>query len=124
MIEIDRFSDLRTRLGDDGADIITQRTAQMIFDATRSSDSVFSMGRETFLIVRVETTLPAANQFADEIARRYSSAHFTVNDKSVLECTLNIGVVEYDGHPDPRELINRAQRALWERKANQDSHAR
>lgn len=124
IIEIDRFSDLRDRLGDEGADIITQRTAQMIFDATRSSDSVFSMGRETFLVVRVETKLPAANLFADEIARRYSSTHFTVNGKSVLECSLNIGVVEYDGHPDPRELINRAQRALRERRIGQSERER
>lgn len=123
MIEIDRFSELCARLGDEGADTITRRTAQMIFDATRSGDSIFSMGRETFLIVRVEATLAAANRFADEIARRYSSTHFTVNRKSVLECSLNIGVAEYDGHPDPRELINRTQRALWERKTDRSTLA-
>lgn len=60
--------------------------------------------------------LPVANLFADEIARRYSSTHFTVNGKSVLECSLNIGVVEYASHPDPRELIDRAQRALREKQ--------
>lgn len=124
LIEIDRFPELRARIGDEGADIIIQRTAQMIFDAARSSDSVFSMGRETFLVVRVETELLAAKQFADEIARRYSSTHFTVNGKSVLECSLSIGVAEYDGHPDPRELVNRAQRALWERKADRSEQAR
>ncbi|CAM5308938.1 Diguanylate cyclase DosC [Afipia felis] len=117
LIEIDRFNDLRARMGEVGADVIVQRTAQMIFDAAQSSDSVFSMGRETFLVIRVETELPAAQRFADEIAERYASTHFTVNGKTVLECSLSIGVVEYDGHPDPRELINRAQKALLKRRA-------
>jgi diguanylate cyclase len=124
LIEIDQFSDLRSRLGDAEVDVIVQRTAQMLFDATRSSDSIFSMGRETFLIVQVETELTAAQQFANEIAERYASTHFTVSGKSVLDCSLSIGVVEYDGHPDPRELINRAQRALFERKRKADRSSR
>ena len=124
LVEIDQFDQLRSRVGDTGADIVVQRTAQMIFDVTRSCDSVFSMGRETFLIVRIETELAAAKRFADEIAQRYTSTHFTVNGKTILNCSLNIGVVEYDGHPDPRDLVNRAQRALLDRKANRDLRPR
>lgn len=123
LIEIDRFDDLQVRLGDEGADIVALRTAQMIFDAVRSSDSVFSMGRERFLIVKVETVLAAANRFAGQLAERYASTHFTVNGKAVLECSLSIGVIEYDGHPDPRELIDRAHRELSERKARRNPRA-
>lgn len=117
LIEIDQFEGLRARLGDEGTDVIVQKTAQMIFDAARSSDSVFSMGRERFLIVKVETELADARRFARQLGERYTSTHFTVNGNAVLECSLNIGVVEYDGHPDPRELIGRVHRALSERKA-------
>lgn len=124
LIEIDQFDELRIRLGDDGADAITQRTAQMIFDAARSSDSVFSMGRETFLVVQVETELVAAKRFVDEIAERYASTHFTIDGKTVRDCSLNVGAIEYDGHPDPRQLVNRAQQALLEQKTSRKSRER
>ncbi|ACI93923.1 putative ggdef family protein [Afipia carboxidovorans OM5] len=116
MIEIDRFDQLRSRLGETGGDIIVQRTAQLIFDSTRTSDSVFSMGRETFLVVYVEANLLAAKQLAKFITDRYATTHFSVNGETVLDCSLSVGVVEYDGHPDPRELVNRAQRVLLEEK--------
>ncbi|BEV46768.1 hypothetical protein CRBSH125_29510 [Afipia carboxidovorans] len=116
MIEIDRFDQLRSRLGETGAAIIVQRTAQLIFDSTRTSDSVFSMGRETFLVVYVEANLLAAKQLAKFITDRYATTHFSVNGETVLDCSLSVGVVEYDGHPDPRELVNRAQRVLLEEK--------
>lgn len=45
LLEIDQFDDLRARLGEAEADVIVQRTAQLIFDTARMSDSVFSMGR-------------------------------------------------------------------------------
>lgn len=119
LIEIRPFNDLRARLGEEGADVIVRRTAQMIFAASRSSDSVFSMGRELFLILQVETELAAARQFADQLADRYASTHFVVDGRTIFDCSLNIAVVEYDGHPDPKELISRAQHVLREQRSVQ-----
>jgi len=110
--EIDRFAELRAQLGEAGADVIVQQTAMMLFNSARTCDTVFSMGRETFLIVRVESNVAQTTAFARDIADRYAATHFTVNGQSVLDCSLIFGVAEFDGHPDPRELVSRTQRAL------------
>jgi diguanylate cyclase len=112
MLEIDNFARLRTRLGEAGADIIVRQTAAMLFNAVRSSDSVFSMGCETFLIIRVETNAREAAAFTRELVEGYAATHFEPNGQSILDNSLSVGVVEYDGHPDPRHLIDRAELAL------------
>lgn len=112
MIEIDNFARLRARLGEAGADLVVQQTAAMLFNSVRSSDSVFSMGRETFLVIRVEANARDAAAFTQELVEGYAATHFEVNGQSVLDNSLSVGVVEHDGHPDPRHLIDRAALAL------------
>ncbi|KPF67412.1 hypothetical protein IP69_13645 [Bosea sp. AAP35] len=112
MIEIDNFAELRARLGESGADLVVQKTAAILFNSVRSSDSVFSMGRETFLIIRVETNAREAAAFSHELVQGYAATHFEINGQSTLNNSLSTGVTEYDGHPDPRHLIDRAALAL------------
>ncbi|MCO5090402.1 GGDEF domain-containing protein [Bosea sp. (in: a-proteobacteria)] len=112
MLEISQFRALRERLGETGADTLVQQTAAMLLNAVRSSDSVFSMGRETFLILRVGADAQEATAFARGIVERYAATHFSIDGQTLLENTLNVGVIEYDGHPDPRRLVDQVADAL------------
>jgi diguanylate cyclase len=116
MLEISQFETLRARLGEAGADTVVQQTAAMLLNAVRSSDTVFSMGRETFLIIRVGTDGREAAVFARSIVESYAATHFSVDGQTILENTLNIGVIEYDGHPDPRRLVDQVANALRNEK--------
>ena len=116
MLEISQFETLRTRLGEAGADTVVQQTAAMLLNAVRSSDTVFSMGRETFLIIRVGTDAREAAVFARSIVESYAATHFSIDGRTVLQNTLNVGVIEYDGHPDPRRLVDQVANALRNEK--------
>lgn len=116
MLEISQFETLRARLGEAGADIVVQQTAAMLLNAVRSSDTVFSMGRETFLIIRVGTDAREAAVFARSIVESYAATHFSVDGQTILKNTLNVGVIEYDGHPDPRRLVDQVANALRNEK--------
>jgi diguanylate cyclase len=112
MLEIAQFRALRERLGETGADTLVQQTAAMLLDAVRSSDMVFSMGREIFLILRVGADAREATLFARGLVERYAATHFSIDGQTLLENSLNIGVIECDGHPDPRRLIDQVANAL------------
>lgn len=116
MLEISQFDMLRARLGEAGADTVVQQTAAMLLNAVRSSDTVFSMGRETFLIIRVGTDAREAAVFARSIVDSYAATHFSIDGQTVLKNTLNVGVIEYDGHPDPRRLVDQVANALRNEK--------
>lgn len=116
MLEISQFDALRARLGEAGADTVVQQTAAMLLNAVRSSDTVFSMGRETFLIIRVGADAREAAVFARSIVESYAATHFSIDGQTVLQNTLNVGVIEYDGHPDPRRLVDQVANALRNEK--------
>jgi diguanylate cyclase len=116
MLEISQFETLRARLGEAGADTVVQQTAAMLLNAVRSSDTVFSMGRETFLIIRVGSDAREAAVFARSIVESYAATHFSIDGQTVLKNTLNVGVIEYDGHPDPRRLVDQVANALRNEK--------
>ncbi len=116
MLEISQFDGLRARLGEAGADTVVQQTAAMLLNAVRSSDTVFSMGRETFLIIRVGTDAKEAAAFARSIVESYAATHFSIDGQTVLKNSLGVGVIEYDGHPDPRRLVDQVANALRNEK--------
>lgn len=116
MLELSQFDTLRARLGEAGADTVVQQTAAMLLNAVRSSDTVFSMGRETFLIIRVGADAREAAVFARSIVESYAATHFSIDGQTVLKNTLNVGVIEYDGHPDPRRLVDQVANALRNEK--------
>ena len=112
MFEIPGFAELRARLGEDGADAMVQQTAAFLLNAVRSSDVVISMGRETFLVIRVEAELPEARAFAQRIVASYRAAHFSIEGQTVQESTLTFGVASYDGVSDSRRLVDLVAAAL------------
>lgn len=115
LFEINKLDQITRDLGLAGADSVIQQTASMLFNFARTSDSVFRMGQGTFLVIRVEADAARATTFATSVADRYSATHFTVEGNPFFDNSLTFAVVEHDGHPDPRHLIMRAERALRER---------
>lgn len=112
MFEIAHFAALRDRLGDSRAEAVIQQSASLIFNMARSSDTVFSLGRESFLLIRVESTEAEARDFAIMTAQAYGATHFSIDGLALQNNLLITAVVPYDGHPDPRYLIERAENAL------------
>jgi len=115
LFEINKLDQITRELGHAGADSVIQQTASMLFNVARTGDSVFRMGQGTFLIIRVEADARKASTFASSVAERYAATHFTVEGAPFFDNSLTFAVVEYDGHPDPRHTIIRAERALRER---------
>lgn len=109
---IQNFAALNAFLGEGPTDQLVRQTASLLFNTSRSSDSVFSMQRDAFFVIRVETRADEAEQFARSIAERFEAMHIEGNGRGAPAQSLLFGVAEFDGHPNPRHLIDRAEEAL------------
>lgn len=99
----------RNDINQQGWDEVLLRSAQIIISASRSSDSAFRLGDKTFLVLRVESGLEAARQFADEVANRLRSTHLNIEGNSFHGLDVTYSITEHDGHPDPRHIIKLAE---------------
>lgn len=109
LVEIANSAELRNRIGEDGLDALAHHAAAMIFNASRSSDSVFQFGRDSFFIIRVEATQSEAQAFAQHIASIIATSRLELGGHVLRDLSTHVAVAEYDGHPDPRNLIDRVE---------------
>lgn len=106
------FAALNTQLGEARTDQLVRQTASLLFNAARSSDSVFSMGRDAFFVIRVESGEEESRSFAKAIAERFAATHIEGAGAAAPALRLRFGIAEFDGHPNPRHLVHRAEEAL------------
>jgi diguanylate cyclase (GGDEF)-like protein len=115
VVDIDHFKTINDRYGHDLGDqviVIAARTAQAVL---RKRDIVYRIGGEEFVCLLPETTAEDAFVAAERLRRAFRSATETVAGHKV-GATLSIGVVAMEGSPDLRDLLNRADEALYAAK--------
>jgi diguanylate cyclase len=100
-------SGLRARLMHTGAHVLSA--------CVRTTDHVFRFADCQFMVVAIETSLQAANQLAGQITEqlRHTLQSVYVNGSiTPASPTVQIGVCEYDRHPDYQYFIQRCVEAL------------
>jgi diguanylate cyclase (GGDEF)-like protein len=119
MIDIDRFKRLNDRLGHPAGDAVLAATARAITGAVRSFDRVARYGGEEFAVVLPETDREGALRVAERIRRAVRQAVAVPAAGGLARrLTVSIGVATApeDGRT-PRELVARADEALYRSKA-------
>lgn len=118
VMDMDGFKAINDTHGHDVGDRVLQHVANLLGQAVRSSDYVFRMGGEEFLIVLVGTPEGQAMKIADGLRQRIRQRPMVLNDGSQLQLTASLGVAAYDGHPDYEPLLRRADQAMYAAKRN------
>lgn len=111
MLDADNFKDINDAHGHHAGDTILRAMAGILADNVSSTDFVFRYGGEEFFVLLVETDLHDSTATAERIRHAVAEAHFTVGER-VIDLTVSIGVAAHQGHPDPEDLIKRADTAL------------
>ncbi len=112
LLDIDHFKSINDDYGHSAGDVVLQQVSTILLNATRGGDYVFRYGGEEFLMVLVEVSLRQSVAIAEKICRQMRKAAFVLPGKSQINVCVSIGVACFDGHPDHRNLINRADEAL------------
>ncbi|CAN5296822.1 diguanylate cyclase [soil metagenome] len=115
MLDVDNFKDINDTHGHHAGDVTLRTLAGILDDNVRPTDFVFRYGGEEFFVLMVETDFRESVETAERIRRAVAEARFTAGN-TVINVTVSIGVAAHDGHPDPDDLVKRADSALAQAK--------
>lgn len=112
LIDIDKFKKINDTYGHDIGDIILQEFASILQNSIRQTDSVGRWGGEEFLLILPTTHNEGALALANTIREKIESFHFTLD----ISVTASLGVASYNLEDTERNIIKRADDALYRAK--------
>lgn len=113
LLDIDAFKQINDRYGHLTGDRVLQETATILEPELRANDVLGRWGGEEFLVVAPETPSSPAEQIAERCRTVISDHRFTGIDHAV---TVSIGVATYQPGDHARDLVKRADDALYAAK--------
>ncbi|NDO82432.1 diguanylate cyclase [Citrobacter sp. NCU1] len=118
MLDIDYFKQINDRYGHNAGDITLKNVAAVIYEHIRSSDYVFRYGGEEFMVLLVESEVSQASIILETLRTKIAALQISASPLETFSVTTSIGIAEYDYHPDYKQLIEKADQALYLAKSN------
>ncbi|AAU92712.1 response regulator [Methylococcus capsulatus str. Bath] len=117
MLDLDWFKSINDSLGHDAGDQALVHAARVMRETVRTSDVVCRMGGEEFLIIIPDTAGPAAIQTAERV-RSAVEQQQPAKLKLSRPLTASIGVADSTSAPSLKDLLLKADNALYQVKQN------
>ncbi len=114
MMDIDRFKDINDTFGHEVGDRALVEVAKVLRATSRATDAIGRWGGEEFLYV-TSGELPAAEAQAERIRQAVAAFPFGSPDLD-LRVTVSIGATEFAPGDRPQDLIDRADRLMYQAK--------
>jgi diguanylate cyclase (GGDEF)-like protein len=111
MIDLDSFKAVNDQFGHLVGDAIIRHAAELLRLSVRVFDVCTRFGGDEFAIVMPGSSYEAAINIAERIRERIAAARF--DELNGLQLTASIGVAVASGQLGMRDLIGRADRALY-----------
>jgi diguanylate cyclase (GGDEF)-like protein len=118
MIDIDHFKHYNDTNGHPAGDRVLQKVAKILTEFTRDTDIVARYGGEEFVLVLTETSKEGGAEFSRRLCKEVEKEEFE-NEQAQPggNLTISVGVAACkEDSTDPVELINLADKALYEAK--------
>lgn len=116
MLDLDHFKRINDRFGHSVGDDVLRQTALTLGSSLRSMDMVFRFGGEEFCVLLSATGHEAAHVVAERL-RAAVEAQSEAAGAIPLPVTLSLGLATLRDVESPRCLLLRADRALYQAKA-------
>jgi diguanylate cyclase (GGDEF)-like protein len=117
ILDIDHFKAVNDAHGHPVGDVTLRKVAEMLGPSIRGSDLIGRFGGEEFLAIFPGIGRDEALQTASRLLAEVENVDISIGPQNSLRVTLSAGVAEYDRTvDDPRSLLTRADRALYQAK--------
>lgn len=116
MMDIDDFKRINDRYGHAAGDAVLARVAAIVKQEIRNFDILGRYGGDEFLIGLVHTDLTASLAVAQRISAAISKTPISISGDSPITVTASLGVNCLDGEVTLDQLINGADKKLYEAK--------
>jgi diguanylate cyclase len=117
LVDLDHFSRIRGAMDEEAADLVLAQVADALGDSVRAGDFIFRVGDDRFAVLVVEIEDADVRALADEVRQRIEGLTLRGPSGVSTFTTASIGIASFDGHPDYQRLMERAEQALLEAKA-------
>jgi len=114
LLDLDHFKNINDHYGHPVGDEVLTQFADVLCANVRGSDVVSRWGGEEFLIITPHLAQEKALQLAEKLRRAVAQTRFTHD----IQITTSIGIAQYSPGTPVGELIERADRALYQAKEN------
>jgi len=116
MLDIDNFKKLNDQYGHQTGDAVLQVVAGVFSAQCRASDTVGRYGGEEFVVLMPETTRAEAVAFSERLLQAVRASEVSTDDvKIAITCSIGIAAAQDGDTID--DLINRADKAMYEAKS-------
>ena len=122
-LDIDFFKKINDEYGHQAGDDVLCEVAQRIKAELRLSDTLGRFGGEEFVVLLINANVQDAMQVAERIRKSIAGKAFDLSEAGSCNCTISIGVTtvaeqhnEGEALNVARDMINRADRALYDAK--------
>jgi len=118
MVDIDHFKKINDAYGHLFGDKVIRAIAETLKSKVKGQDSVARWGGEEFAVLLPETTVPGARVVAEHIRQSIEKGKIRRLDtqEQIGGITISIGVSVYAGGGNIVELLDQADKALYESK--------
>lgn len=116
MIDVDRFKEVNDTYTHGAGDAVLAQAARVLTESVRGSDVVCRYGGDEFVVIMPQTPLEGALALGEKI-RLAASAHPFGEGGRVISLTFSIGAAELLPDESDRDMLARADAALYEAKA-------
>jgi diguanylate cyclase (GGDEF)-like protein len=115
-IDIDNFKGINDTYGHMVGDKILSLIAKKIKTCLRSHDTAYRFAGDEFTIILPETTSAQAKVVADRILAKFAGDTLEVDEKTISEITVSIGIAEYQRNEGIQHFVHRADITMYEAK--------
>ena len=116
MLDVDSFKNINDTFGHLAGDTVIKDVADILKSSVRVFDVCARYGGEEFAVVMPGSSLDSATAIAERIRQRIQSYHSTDRALSGLRVTVSVGVAESGPLGSVRDVIERADAALYAAK--------
>jgi diguanylate cyclase (GGDEF)-like protein len=117
ILDVDDFKRINDRLGHLQGDIVLERVADLVRDATRDIDVAARYGGDELALILVETGSEGSTILAERLRERVRDTEIPLRDGGTMAVTISVGVATVpDSAEDLESLVDGADRALLRAK--------
>jgi diguanylate cyclase (GGDEF)-like protein len=116
VVDLDFFKRVNDTFGHGGGDELLRAVVKQISRTVRSEDLVARFGGEEFALILRSTNLTDAVRLGERI-RQAVEALEVIWEGRTIRCTLSIGVAEASESSSKEDLLNRADKRLYQAKS-------
>lgn len=116
VLDCDDFKRINDGFGHLEGDKVLCSLSDAIRHSLRHSDCAFRYGGEEFVIILPEVALEAAGQLAERLRLRFSEARVLTSAGVSIQCTVSVGVAEWQRGDDRLSFLGRADKAVYAAK--------